>query len=771
MSDLIIENDPKITIGGTDVTGYVESPISITQRLDEVLDSASFSIVYEYKSGAKPGMQIAVKPSIPVLMSSIEPFTLCSIEGKYTNRFFYCTSECKQVMTTKHSAFVHSVTLYELTKRLETFILGSKAFSIIKNKSNYNTDYDRIRIINELMYEKYNFSITLDSNMKSRFNLEREYSFGAGTTMFDALKEIMANENCIPRLEYDGSNYILTYDDLNKVGEEVTLDKIESVTTIQNVDEYCSEIETELSEVSGSTTPSTILLAATGIEDVVTADNAYLMLPTNIDSVSKLELVGKNILVASVDAFKEYDCTLSDDNISEINNYTDVITFATLYSVIKDVLGETTAKEFETYFVKTKVFSSQAGFVIATSGFNKVIIGGKTPTYDSSGSETTPNLTFTRSATNCVDVTEHLLNKEQYDLLESRIQPKYLYYEHGTNVIGGFNQRANDTFWMSLIYGKSTSFMTGLFVDSKGHFTKTASGTGGNGSPLPLVFRVTYYPLAPLFARMVKTTLPTNTSARSYNNGASSIDFNQLMPQMKKNVNLLGLEVRTITCRCDVAVGSNTQYGYVISKTLNYRIYNDELLETITYICSDNKELVAQAVSRATQYEATNLPQTGVINRYVYIDSDKNANFTNPYLLICGKTISDLDVTAKPLVFMNNGFYKYGVVEAEDNYSIGTRLIKGNKSGYYANTPVKYADKDNFQETYSFRILDVDLELDSVSSISNERIGFFANMPYFPKSYGDSYSFTDYGTVTTLGNKLVYKDPRERLIFVIKFKV
>ncbi len=765
MSAIIIGSNSKITIGGYDVTSYVESPISITQRLDEVLDSASFSIVYEYKSGNNPNIQIAPKPAVDVLMSTIEPFTLCSIEGNYTNNYYYASSECQKVITTTHEAYIHKVTLYELTKRLETYILGSKAFSIIQGKSNYNTDYDRIRIIYNLMAQKYNFLYTLDGSMNSRFTLEREYSFGPGTTMFDALKEIMANENCIPRLEYDGESYILTYDDLNLVGESTTLNNIESVTITQNVDEYCSEIETELSEASGSTSPSTVLLAATGVDDVITADNACLVLPTKIDTVTKLEIVGKNLLIATNDWFVTYNCELTDDNIKTINDNSNVMNVTTLHSVMEQILGTVVADSFYNNSIPNKGYSKQAGFVIGAIGYSQVVVGGKYATYNEAKTEeTTPNLEFTRTGDNSVDITDYLLNKEQYDLLEAKTQPKYLYYEHGTNIIGGFNQRANDTFWMSLIYGKVTSFMTSMIVDNNGHFAKTASG---NGSALPVVFRVTYYPLAPLFARVEKDTMPNNISSRSFNNGASSIDFNQLMPQMEKSVNLLGLEVRTITCRCNVPLGSNTQYGYVISKTLNYRIYNDQVLDTITYICSDNKQLVAQAVSRATQYEATNLPQTGIIDRYVYFETARSiSSYANPYLLICREN-DDEDIVAKPLICLTNGKYKYGIVEAEDNYSIGTRLVKSEQSGYYANTPVKYADENNYRETYRFYFLDPNLSYDSVSNIVDSRIDFFASLPHYPKTNDTTHG--TYGKNAPLGSHLVYKDPRERLIFVIKF--
>jgi len=53
MSAIIIGSDPKITIGGYDVTSYVESPISITQRLDEVLNVKLYQSYRLYYSQIK----------------------------------------------------------------------------------------------------------------------------------------------------------------------------------------------------------------------------------------------------------------------------------------------------------------------------------------------------------------------------------------------------------------------------------------------------------------------------------------------------------------------------------------------------------------------------------------------------------------------------------------------------------------------------------------------------------------------------------------------
>lgn len=779
---------PSVNLAGYDITKYVESPIVISERLDEVLDSATFTIVYVYKkrNATSGSIEIAPIPDDPlndILSKTIEPFTICSItkiDG--STSYYYASSTCQKVISDRaRERYIHSVTLYELTKRLETFILGSKAFSHIEGMSDYNSDYNRIRIITELMNDKYDINITLDSTIESRFTKEREYSFGAGTTMFDALKEIMANENCIPRLKTsDGESLVLTYDDIDAITDTlVELDNIEAIESTQSVDEYCSEIETEMSDVTGTYAPSSVTLTARSVDEVMSTDNACLILPTKIDSIYKLELVGDAILIANTEYYFTISVDLSIDQQNEINTLSrDTLTYSNAYSSLKTYISEKVANEFMEKCEEYNI-SKTAGIIISARNYDTIYIGGRFANLDSNDNDNAENIEWKKDKSYSVEITDYLLTKEQWDLLELTEQPKYLYYEHGTNIIAGFNNVYNDTFWMSIIYGKVSSFMAGVFVDKNGVFAKTIDGTGyDNASAVPQQFRVTYFPMVSFFTRLEKTTKPSSTTARSYNNGGSSVDFSQLMPEMKKNVNQLGLEIITIQSFTDVPVGTNTKYGYVINKTITYRITQDGIIDSIVYNCSSNKQLVAESVQRATQYEATNLPQTGIVDRFVELkwSVPDTLDYDNLLLLISGKNITDLDVSAKPLVTMSNfvttsngesissGYVDnlYFVCEADDNYSIGNKRTEGVTKGYFMNTPVPYSDSNNYLKTYGFRVLSVDASKDAITR------DFYNTLPTIPKTSAGSYDFTLYGTSYFISNKLVYKDPRERLIFVIK---
>ena len=392
----IVINQAKITIGDFDITSSVESPVTINERLDEVLDSATFTLIVKEKTK----QQAQYIPFNKMFTKVIEPFTLCHITSSINDNYYFASSECQKIINT--TKYMHSVTLYELTKKLETYILGSKAFSHIDDRTDYNTDYDRIRIIVELMNDKYFESILLDSSIQSRFTKEREYSFGPGTTMFDALKEIMANENCIPKLTYDGTDYILSYDDLDLVKEtnyqEFDTELIEAIQSSQSVDEYCSEVETEMSDVMGSKEPTSVIVSARGEEDIFTKDTACLLLPSNIDTIKSIEIVGfvnvaNNDGVITLDLASEDE--MSDEGMNIFNQSYEGVSFSNLLIEIERYAGNTAANYFQEQ-MQSKSEISKLLFLVAAPTSRRLVVGYKKAVYDSSGDATTQTINSKR---------------------------------------------------------------------------------------------------------------------------------------------------------------------------------------------------------------------------------------------------------------------------------------------------------------------------------------------------------------------------------------
>lgn len=758
----VTTNSIVIKIDGFDITNCVESPITINERLDEVLDSSTFTLIVSKKPSVFP----KYIPFNKLFTKAIEPFTLCQINSSlYGNKYYYASSECKKLMYT--DKYMHSVTLYELTKRLETFILGSKSFSHISNVTNYNSDYHRIRIITELMNDKYNVNITLSNALESKFTKEREYSFGAGTTMFDALKEIMANTNCIPRVDYDGTNLILTYDDIDVLtnGDLVNFDDelIESIDSTQSVDEYCTEVETEMSDVCGSLDPTSVVVSARGQEDVFTKDTACLVLPSNVDSIKSIEILS-NVYTANNDgAYIKTGLTMSSKIYSTING-TLIYSYSTLATTIMDDFGNDVWQEVNDIIINQYGASTAAKFTLAALNTGTIAIGFKKAVYDDSGDDITEYLSYSAS-NEPFDITNYLLNQEQYQLLEVLKQPYYIYYTHGGNQINGFYNVQNDDFWKSLIYGTTPSFMSLVMLtpDKKFGYVNSADIIGK-------VFKVTYYPISELYVRQSKTNeTPKYVTARSYNNGSSSVDFKQLMPEIEKNANLLGLEMKTITSVQNLPVGTKTQYGYIINKSMNFNITNNQVITSIVYNCSSNNKIIAEALSRATQYEATNLPLTGVITRH--IDLSVSYNELKEAGLVDSSGLFYLYIKdynlAKPLTIMDTLDETIMICETLDNYAFDNKVEKG-ENNYYKNMPVAYSDSNNFQKTYNLELVLADTESLTQSELVNEKVTYPVLDALPNVTSEEALGGSSVKKLILNSSKLVYKDSRERLIFNIR---
>ena len=761
-----------IIMGGFDITEYIESPITINERLDEVLDSGSFT--FFYKKGGSGSIQTIQKYGL--FKKAIEPFTLCEIKTHDTtgtrSQYYYASSDCQRVMSHTREVYMHNVTLYELTKRLETFIVGSKAFSVIWNNSartkDYNSDYDRIRILVELMNEKYEQTIVWSETNKTRFTNIREYAFGSGSTMFDCLKEIMANENCIPRLTYDGSTYTLTYDDMDAITEnkwELSFDEIEGIESTQSVDEYCSEVETEMNDVMGSLHPTTVILTARGEEDVFTKDNACLTLPTNIEMIESIKMIGYGISIANTDGYVTFSVPEMDDSTINTLNVKETVTLLQIAGWINSAFGKSKQQEVVD-IMNNKDKYSQNGFTLGVLDETHFAIGYKRHkgTYDEeSGKDEAETIKWTTSSSNSFDITNYLLNAEQYNLLEALKQPKYIYYEHGTNQIKGFNQVANDDFWKSLIYGKTSSFMANTMVSTE---DGTMAFCNQGADILDKQFKVTYYPMTSIYVKESKSENKASyRTSRSYNNGGSSVDISQLMPEIKKNVNQLGLEMKTITSRTDLPVGAYTEYGYVINKAKTYRLTEDILTENIVYNLSANKQLVAQSVQRATQYEATNLPQTGIITRHIALETsvtDLNkagidySDTENLWYLFL--QIDNSNLLVKPAAYLMTNEALTIVCEASDNYAFDYSKEEG-ATNYYRNNPVPYSDNDNYMKSYKM----ISLCIGQTESITQKVSNKLPKVEYLAEIGSPRY-------INLAKSKSIYKDPRERLVFDIRIK-
>lgn len=462
----------------TDYTDKIDGEVLLDERIDLALNSGSINLVCE-------------------LNRNIEPFTRCVISDGGIDKGYYISSECTRMQNTSR-LFYHKCTLIEHTKRLEAFIVGSKAFSYIKAKNGYNANVDRIRILIELMAQKYGFNYTIDSSLNTLTSV-REYSFGAGATLWDCLQEIMSTENCIPVMHAIDDNTFefdcFKIDDLkNQTIKQIDL--IDSYSVNQSVDEYCSEIETEMSEVVDRDTITTWIGMASSDESIYTLNNCAVMLDSNIEDISKFYLYMND---------KKYQATKL---MLLPKTYIDGIVTSNMVGYSGMLNENTNAKRINIMskrdYLQPLDFYGDALYQRDVNKYNNLIalllqLGVKEQSLRNEGSVNlryqvidVPNNVsddvlgqileyrnnyylcevedygqYTASSGNSnfqvnnqnIDVTQYVLDEEQWNLLSNKQKPTRLYFKHGDRYIKGFYNTYNSDFWKSKIFEEVKPFI------------------------------------------------------------------------------------------------------------------------------------------------------------------------------------------------------------------------------------------------------------------------------------------------------------------------
>lgn len=835
----------KVFIANKDITKSIQESLIYDERLDQVLDSVQFTMSSEKSK-------------------NIAPFTDARIEwDNGTISYFFASSQAEQIVT-GNDYYIHSVTFIEATKILECFILGSKAFSVVVGKSDYNTNYDRVKIICDLMSRKY--SVNFESDAFSKLKEEREYQFGPGTTMFDALLEICKTENCIPKVtKVNDKIYTLGLVDIaslknDRVGQKFS-NYIKYIQN-QNVDEYCSAIETEMSDVVDRSTIQKATLTCRSKSSTIYVDNACLITPGKIEEVKSLKidlqnypcqatplfLIPKryiNDIIDLIDSSGKSQTGLGDAVITsltlapydmggyerffmaKLNQYYPEVHAALntwldskgiTYSYLSNALQFNNNVSLNVMKLQTNIVDTPIDISVRNNYYLAYI-------YDKKGNKNASSAKF-KSGVN-LDVSDYVLPKERWDLLEARVQPHYVYFESGQNYIDGFNNYYNENFWEKIIYQETEPFIPFILGQSKyqdledfyevanpaQYYTKmlgmhydTMSDIGAdisitsdmividanngdqvygndelpsyaqlipklkekNGNDFTkFIYNVEYSAICPAYLSIDKSVRPDNedtfkTTARSYNNGANTIDFDQLLPAMQRAVDMLGLEERQVTALDDFEVGTKTEYGYVISKQATYKVKNGQTyLLDIVYNLSPNYEQLAASVAVKTQYEATNVPKMGIIDRYVYLgalkftsdetwESNKNSDI---FMRIYRAKISQ-DSFLKLCTRLELGGQVYLVCEMVDNYTFDYQRASGN-GDYYKNNPISFGDTDNTVENALVSLAKIK-RLENASNVFD----LLNKMPMVESG--------NYKDITISAFSYIYKDPRERLIFVAK---
>lgn len=478
---------------------HPEGNIKIEERIDKVLDSGSFSF-------HSASIISAIDPFTLILFTSeeITKENIDDIESLIVHKFFVTSQLSKERTLNNTYIYKHTCELYELTKILEKYLLGAKALSNIDDLDNYNENKYRIEEICNVVVSKYHNYIdnidTLAFNVTNtnNFKLSREYSFGDGTTLFDALYEISSTEGAIPRVINvtfeDITTISVSFDLINDIENNKDIKIINEFSDFKDeisVDDYCDAFESVFTNVVDRDTPSTCYVSMRSEDDFIYKDNACLLLPENVETIEELEIqttakhfycpcffiAEKYFFTTTLDGYNtlsEFHCpnaTQEYDRVPyDLSVFTNLIEGQTFNKYLKtegiEIFNKCVNTIIETYknldieYSASKVFWYKLGYSSKTNKNSGVIFFLVSDGAKFESTALYPNsiyingddyFQFSDNVTSFMSLNNILLNKTQYNLLSEREQPLYLYYESGSNYVKGFYNTAKTDFWNTLI--------------------------------------------------------------------------------------------------------------------------------------------------------------------------------------------------------------------------------------------------------------------------------------------------------------------------------
>lgn len=678
---------------------------------------------------------------------NIPPYSVCEIDS--TKYLFRSEATLHQAMSSPTQHFyTHNISITELTAVLECFIVGTKVLS------HDELDTAKIEKLTDLMAQKYGVSFTLDlSNLPTSKN---EYRFGNGTTLFDALTQIMMRVNCRPLV----TNYVYTSTLKNVTIGFIKLDGTQTTYTVQeskliqwtktqDQDNYCKYLETEANNVIDTTnlaydrSLTERSLDSTRLTETVNG-TGKIYTTNKINRINKLEV--NTFTAPAMDSMWGADF-FSRQGVLSGTTYTYPVELAGSYKTLKEWCEYSAPTGYTWNNCQLYTFFNSWCQV---SGVNFedllecefYLIDTGTSTFTKNGTAYTDHIFYLTCQPDIqarpIDVTASVLEKSQYDAEADVVRPKYCYYTQGSNVIDGLHVQVNQGIWDAI-----ASFFTGTY---RGPFmpdyvatnylppamSETYSGTAWytgntvnvvgtlNMQQYPFSYNVEYEAITNPIMIDEKDYLPTNEAnykpfGRSYQVGANQVDYDKLVRSMEISNEMLGKVEHTIEIMLESGTTwpqlaneikyGNTYLGYL----LNYEIkYNVNYKSMVMYITSSIQN-IANAIGIPYQYHATRNAIEGIVERPIRLEktlttaqyTELLANADKLMLFLAFRKNASTPATYKYIMTRATLMTKNDVTilycEALDQYAFGYKIVSNVTAA--VNEPVPYCDSNN--EIYS----------------------------------------------------------------------
>ncbi len=719
---------------------------------------------------------------------NIPPYTLLMIGEDY----YLCSSQSTRYMTYEN-LYVHDITILEATAILSCYILGSKSFSVTGTNK---TDVEKIKIISSLMKQKYN--VTLDYNVEEfrQYNKEQEFTFGLGTTVYDALLAIAKTYNCVPKvnqIDFIGNEkvpYVEIY--FLKLGDDnpypLNEENITNEICTQNVDNYCKTLEAEMSNVIDRTDKVLYEGLTTRSDDLEMTDKtAKLFLPTRIEEVKEFYVIN-NIELQTYDSTTAMYLKYQHYSIDQINNL--MKDWYERGFIRKDsIMYYATYEEWRNLFKAEDEEGLYYPFDDLYENCLKINFENRTEFYNTefiyntglTGQDNYFKL-YLRSKEEIegtkINISNRILSKAQYDILTLEDRPKYCYYTPGSNIIDGMMETYRNDIWNIILNKDVKPFLYYASVDEKyerkyGEYLEVKLNIALSISEFDVrkhTFNALVTTITNPFVKSEKTIIPINQneympSSRSYDKGSNNIDFDKMIASLQKSNDMLGLP--ELSLEYDLgADGIIPQPGQKIA----YKENNWYIASVITYyrtsriyciinlVSSFNK--IADAIGVETQFNTTPNPLENIIERTVFYETKSNVVIPNNVWFRIGFKFRENSGNFNKTLFVRASVSKHDNVtylfaETLDQYSFGrqTRDIYDKEANKYSNRFAVYdiGYVNEYNEVASYKIDVVKLPVLSIE-----------NSYKLPEYIGT------YDTLISLPEQKLYKDAREKINFTIK---
>lgn len=693
-----------------------------------------------------------------------------------SNITLVCSSTSNKYLF-EENKYYHTFDIFEGTAILSNFIVGSKAFSVTgTNKS----DIAKINILIELMQNKYGLTIT---NNIVGLNNEREFSFGAGTTFYDALSMILADYDLIPIVTQITNSTTFTINMLNKNDDyeiQYSNDELTSVVNKQNMDNYCKYLESEASNVVDRTTETTWKDLTVRAEDIlINADEAAILLPSKVEKITSIKTNGNYYVHVDLDEYNNRP-SLRDDytNYGIVNKPFDSI----FYYLADKYTPDDPDYDFEYEKEQTSLYKilKELFEIMDNIQYNYSSLCSRLDSLSWSIDLINNIYIVSTSAVSSSEyrkeVIGRLKEKADWDTLDVTEKPKYMYYESGTNVIKGLYEFYKDDLWGKITGGTVTPWYN--YVEQEQTNSNVYNGSSGYVklgisqfyNPMNAIFDIKAICETNPIIKNEKSINPLNEQswkpyARSYNNNATKIEFDKLEERMQISNDSLGdveleiemtnpsslpLLINTIAYKLTY---NNVPY-YVMAFVINIRLD----IVTIRYSLSRTYSKKAEVIGVDSQFEATPNPLKKIITRPIYIDAINGLNVNldeHNYLQFIFKDknnqIVNNQILYKRFSLLQNRNTKLLYCEMIDQYTFDYNMIPAYGTNYYKN-PVPYVN--NYNEAYSVTISLVKL-------ITNDAITMSKTLPKLATG-------VTINEISLASDVVLYKDAREHLTFTIK---